>query len=378
MAAFDILYLLYAVVGAILVAFIFILNTIDIVKYSIQEVVQYIVLFINPNLFNKESLDFSTLFYYRNNEQEEPYSIYLQQQFVGLMFKILYYFIYTVILQIFVYVLLYFLRYLRGGDFNEGIDFKKTSKAMGILAIVVACAYVQNTYYNVSFMKSLQPYLRSGVDDIKSMKDSIYDNISSNDEFLESVTTENVKKSVNLINQQTNLQTISRMIFTLSVYNFFKINVSENAPEFGTIRNIFTVREQRARGINPVDYMYFGQNAFIPNLYPILTQYISGPGMVLDTQQKQDTVREDVARRITNLNKALLGLFQVPKRRNSFRNYLYISWMLTFAFAVMIAGFFKEELAVIQERFLIPYWNGLQEFFWTVVMPWDFRSGKKE
>lgn len=379
MAGFNVAYNVFGAFGAILVFATFFLSSIDILKFSVLEVWQYVMIFINPNMYNKDTLDFSTLYYHKNNEQDEPYTIYLQQELIALMFKLVQYFVYTLIIPIGIHVFFSVLRGLGKSTYNDSIDLSSAKKSLSVMGITIASAFIQNTYYNVSFRRSLQPDMIATNEDIQRMKDSLYDNMSTSSEFLESVVNENISDSIKLINAQgTRYQSIEKMIFTLSLYNFFKMNLSTNAPEFMIIRRMFTVPEIRIREINPIDYMYFSQNVFLPNLYPMLVPYISGTGKVLETKVKQDIVRKGVSNRLSVVNRLLMGLFTVPNRRSSFRNYIYLGWILSFAFVVGIYSIYSVEIDYIYEKFLVPFLKGINEFIWNIVFPLDTRSKKPE
>lgn len=378
MGGFNILYMIYGAIGAVLVIGTFFLSSVDILKFSVLEVWQYILLFINPNVFNKDTLDFSTLLYAKNSEKDEPYTIYLQQEFIKFMFQLVTYFAKTIGVQVALFLILKVLKALNKVDFDESLSFGAAKKAIIVMIITIATAFIQNTYYNTTFLNSLQPEMIASTADIRQMANTMYDNMTTHSEFLDNVVSENLTECIRIINSQGDRhQAIGSMIFTLSLYNFFKINVPSDSPAFNIVREVFTLKERRVRSINPVSYMYFQQNVFIPNLYAMIDPYISGATNVLNTKLKRDTVRKNVANRISILNRLLMGLFTVPSRRGSFRNYIYLGWILSFAFVVGIYSVYREEMDTIYVSVIKPFFSGLNEFFWNIVLPWDTRSSKK-
>jgi hypothetical protein len=335
-------------------------------------------LFINPNVFNKDTLDFSTLLYAKNSEKDEPYTIYLQQEFIKFMFQLVTYFAKTILLQVALFLILKVLKALNKVDFDESLSFEPAKKAIMVMIITSATAFIQNTYYNTTFLNSLQPEMKASTADIRQMANTMYDNMTNHSEFLDNVVSENLTECIRIINSQGDRhQAIGSMIFTLSLYNFFKINVPSDSPAFNIVRDVFTLKERRVRSINPISYMYFQQNVFIPNLYAMIDPYISGATNVLNTKLKRDNVRKNVANRISILNRLLMGLFTVPSRRSSFRNYIYLGWILSFAFVVGIYSIYREEMDWVYDNMIKPFFSGINEFIWNIVFPWDTRSSKK-
>ena len=374
MDGFNILYTIFGALGAVLVLGTFFLSSIDILKFSVLEVWQYVMLFISPNMFNKDTLDFSTLLYAKNSEKDEPYTIFLQQEFISYMFKLVSYFVNTVIFQVVIFMILKFLKAMGKIEFDEGLDFGPAKKAIGVMVITIASAFIQNTYYNTTFLNSVQPEMIASTNSIRNMAERMYDNMSNNSEFLNNVVQENLTECIRIINSQADRTSVAgSMIFTLSLYNFFKINISSDSPSFEIIRDVFTIKERKVRSINPTSYMYFQQNVFIPNLFSMIEPYITSV-----KGGKKEAIRKDVANRVAVLNQQLMGLFVVPLRRSSFRNYIYFGWILALAFVVGIYSIYREEIDLIYDNFVKPFLNAINEFFWNIVMPWDIRTSKKE
>lgn len=361
MVGFDIMYIIFGVIGALMVVLVFILMSVDGIKFASSSASQYFVQFISPNLYTKDTLDYSTLMYYKNSLDEEPYSIFLQQKIIGKMFNLVQYFFITVFAQIAVHLVLSIWYKNKGIRYNPVFKFDRIKMVASVMVVVLICAVTMNIYYNKSFLGSLQPTLATTTQSMEETKNMIYDNITTNDTFLKALVNNDILTLVNTINAQTNLSVVSRMIFTMSLYNFFKINISENQEEFNTvIKKIFTPQQIRVREINPMDYMYYGQNVFIPNLYPIVKEYITSPTGSLNTASKEFKVRTDVSTRINNVNTLLMTLFKLPTKRASFRNYIGIAWTLGFLFTLMIAMLYKKQVSALYYNVMVPVWNSIK------------------
>jgi len=356
MDAFSYAYVVFGYFAALLVVMVFILSTLDVLKYSTLEVVQYTSLFLNPNKFNKDTLDVATLAYYKNNREEEPYTIYLQQDLVSLMFKVGTYFVMLVALQIFLFLVISIISKISGNPYTENLNLTGNSKVMITVIIAVCCAFIMNLLYNSSFLNGLQPVLKGANDYLENIKNYMYDNVTTNDAFLKAMITGDIGECMKIMNQQSNNNSVARMIFTLSLYNFFKINISESDEVFiTTIQKIFTPLELSTRSINPIHFMYYNQNVFLPNLYPIVRRYIYGENKAIQTPENDRKLREEVTMRINELNKRLMYLFKLPQKRDSFRNYLFYSWLAISIFIVGIYAIYKKEFNVIYNDFIVPY-----------------------
>lgn len=350
MKAFNSIHNIFAAIGVLLLSIIFILITIDVLSLIYRDLSQSIILFINPNMYNKDTLDFNTLLYYKNSKVDEPYNIYAQQNMIGNMFTLGTYYVLFVSIQVIIYISLYLYFKFKGQEYKEVLSLDDIKKAAGVMCIVIASAFILNSYYNNSFIKSLQPKLISTHKNITNIKDDIYNNIIDNDYFLNALLNNNMKLVISTINEERSLNNVSKMIFTISLYNYFKMNISENKDEFTMIKDIFTIKQINIREINPVDYMYYSQNNFIQNLYPILKDYITGEGKVLDTDSKEYRVRNDVSNRINNLNKMMANIFKVPSKKQSFKSYIYISWIIVTALIACIGVLYIDEIRIFLKK----------------------------
>ena len=352
MKAFNSIHNIFAAIGIILLTIIFVLITIDVFSLIFRDISQYIILFINPNMYNKDTLDFNTLMYYKNSKDDEPYNIYQQQSLISNIFKLGYYYIIFTSMQIIVYISLYLYFKFKGIEYKEELSLKNIQSAAATMIIVIASAFILNSYYNNAFIKSLQPKLMVSKKNMIDIKNDIYNNMIENDSFLKELLNNNMRKVLEMINNEDSLNNVSKMIFTVSLYNYFKINISENKEEFSIVKEIFTVSQINIRRINPVDYMYYSQNNFIQNLYPIMKDYIVGKDKVLDTEQKEYRVRTDISNRINNLNNKMVSVFKVPSKKQSFKNYIYTSWIIVVSLLACIAIIYRDQ---IKEKLRIIY-----------------------
>lgn len=331
-AIFNVLYIAIAIGILVVLWTIAILSIIDVSKYATLHIVQVVTQMINPNMFNADTIDMSMLMYAKNNTEKEPYTIYLQQKMVSALFYMVFAFIMIFGAQLIIIVIMAIVAKTKGMDTVEVPDVFSIKYELIVIILGLIAAYILNAYYNARFLNALQPELIGANESIQSIKNFIYDNITTNSAFLTNLTAGNLKGCTDIINQQTSISTISRMVFAISLYNFYKINISENEEEFNrVIQKIFTPREIELREINPTDYMYYNQNVFLPNLYPIIRKSIYGADKAINSTARDKAVRDDVGYRINEANKRLMYLFKIPTKRDSVRTYMIINMVIVLA-----------------------------------------------
>ena len=353
---FNLLYFVGGIIAALLVVILFILASFDLLKFNITAITQYISLLNNPNMYNKDTQDFKALMYYRNSTDTEPYTIFGQQELIKLMFTLGTSVVGIVMIQVFILVFLLFVyRVIMKKPLEMGyIDFKQSAKPLGTVLIVVILAFIWSGLYHARFVNSIQPSIIYTHNNIEQVKNYIYDNLTTNEAFLTNLINGDLNECIQIMNQQTNDNRIVRMIYTMSVYNFFKINISENEEAFNTvIRDIFTLAEIRVRSVNPINYMYYNQNVFLPNLYPIVRQYIFGTNKAISTSARDKIIRLDITQRINETNKRLMTLFKVPERKTQLRNYFYVAFIISLVFLFIVYGLYKDSISKLLGENLI-------------------------
>ena len=363
-AIFNVLYIAIAIGILVVLWIIAILSVMDVSKYVILHTVQVVTQTINPNMFNADTIDMSMLMYAKNNTDTEPYKIYLQQKMVSVLFYMVFAFIMIFGAQLIIIVIMAIVAKSKGRDDVEVPDVFSIKFELIVIILGLIAAYILNAYYNARFLNALQPELIGANESIQSIKNFIYDNITTNSAFLTNLTAGNLKACTDIINQQTSISTISRMVFAISLYNFYKINISENEEEFNrVIQKIFTPREIELREINPIDYMYYNQNVFLPNLYPLVRKSIYGADKAINSSARDKAVRDDVGYRINEANKRLMYLFKIPTKRDSVRTYMIINMVIVLA---IVGGI------------TVVYWGRLKGFFEVIGGLFKRSEGKAE
>lgn len=366
-AAFQILYDVITLIASILMVAFFILAFTDIIIYISRELKQKQFLIFDPNLFNKNTSEFEALKYNTNDQINEPYNIYLEQTIIKQMFRTSGLFFVVVGLQIGSFLALKLLAILKNQEFTDTIEKPKN---IGTIIIVLTAGIVLSSLYKSKFLEKIQPDLRSTQGKINNMKDYIYNNLTTNVEFLDAMLTNDITRLISIMNVQQTEYSLAKMIFTISLYNYYKSNISENDEVFEEIRKIFTIREIKLQQIDPIKYFYYKQNVFIPNMYVVMKDLLKRSpiftvnGIYKDLKER--SFRIMVNSRILDLNRNLLQLLKLPKKKTQLLFYLIITLLISFIFLAMVGSMYKENIMsawVIIQPILLNIWNKITSLF---------------
>ena len=339
---FITLYVFSGYIAALAIVLLSVLSLFDISSFMGTEIAQNIALSQNPNLFNKDGIDFQTLLYSKNKAENEPYTIFLQQQIVITLYYIFATVIALIVLDICVAVLLYGFAYFGGiTDAKLSIGFSyfrkeddpeyKILRAFASVLLMLVFAIVYGLYYKGTFINTIQPDIIDSSANIKTITTMIYDNLSTNEAFLKSIQDDDIETSYKIINSQGNRpETIGSMIFTLALFNYYKINTVTSIEK---IKKIFSKSQIRLRTVIPVEYMYYNQNPFIPNIYPSIEKKLD---RLLNTDTKKQAVRKNVSTRINNVNRLLTSLFKMKSTRSSVRVYMFVCFIISIVFLLLL------------------------------------------
>jgi len=366
-AAFQILYDVITLIASILMVAFFILAFTDIIIYISRELKQKQFLIFDPNLFNKNTSEFEALKYNTNDQINEPYNIYLEQTIIKQMFRTSGLFFVVVGLQIGSFLALKLLAILKNQEFTDTIEKPKN---IGTIIIVLTAGIVLSSLYKSKFLEKIQPDLRSTQGKINNMKDYIYNNLTTNVEFLEAMITNDITRLISIMNVQQTEYSLAKMIFTISLYNYYKSNISENDEVFEEIRKIFTIREIKLQQIDPIKYFYYKQNVFIPNMYVVMKDLLKKSPIFVENgifkDLKERSFRIMVNSRILDLNRNLLQLLKLPKKKTQLLFYLIITLLISFIFLAMVGSMYKENIMsawVIIQPILLNIWNKITSLF---------------
>ena len=302
--AFNNMYILLVIVTLFCIFIMWFTIIIDLAYYIlISYITEPMSLSYNPNMLYKNCLNFSCMHYATNNTGNTKFLIYMRQFFLIGMFSIASIIIFVAFVHVLIHMLLTIISVIHKNiNYTESFNRPTVATMFVLITFIIFCLLHNLTYY-YGFTKKYQPVIQRSYNDLNNLSNAIYDNITKDATFLESVTQDNLLQAVNAINSNNGNQseTIGKMIFTICLYNHFK--QSSNEPDFPTVKSIFTTKQIVSRDIKPAEYLTCAQPRYIDNLYSIIEPYIT----VLNTEQLKQNVRDNVSMRINTINNLIMN-----------------------------------------------------------------------
>jgi len=216
--------------------------------------------------------------------------------------------------------------------------------------------------YNNLFIDRIQPDLLNSKSNIENIKNYIYDNMTKDQKFLDALLRNDTILLVNYMNKASNEYSLMKMLFTISLYEYYKKNAKSSSDEYKIIEEIFSVKQINSRTINPIEYFYYKRSVFLPDIYNLYkTQFKDTfkPNLLYNN----DSINLDkeyefvgyVGSVLNKVNKDLLTLNKIPKHSNDLFKYIYyifiISTVLIIIYGTMYKDAFKSFIDVIKRLF---------------------------
>ena len=306
MDVFTTVYSVLAAIGLVVLVTLFVLNTLDIIRFSTSWAAQtFASYFLSKDIFNKDTIEMQLLEYHKYDSKEEPYTIFLQQYIAQFMFLFGAFTAVLIVINLCVYgLLMLYFKLRKYKDHGESLNLVGSFKNFVIIGLTVLSAGMIYVTYKYWFQKSLQKKLINSNKTVQDITQKIYTHMTTNTEFIANLinSTEKqdaIQSNINIMNKVTGtdkIEIIARMIFTSSVYNYFK-NIIPGKDEENynnVIKPMFLQKEGSL--LFPTNYMYYQQNMFIPNDYNNIINHIFGEDKVIKNKA------EDVAL-VSELNK---------------------------------------------------------------------------
>lgn len=335
-AVFKVIYTLLVIIGATLIIIHWITIVIDVIKYSYRSSVQKSKLSNNPNLLNKDTIEYKLLHYTKNIKEDEPYNIFLRQKFVNYMYVIVSIFFIIMAFQI-AFILSIWLFALINNSGKPDIKFILPIKHIFVIILILLTAIVFSKIYKTKFLKKIQKSFIDTKESIEEINNYIYNNITTNTEFLDALHSNDKLKIYDILNKQITEYSLSKMIFTLSLYEYMLSNIKKDSDEYPEIKKIFTIDQIKIRSIYPTDYFYYKQNIYIPNMYIVIKDDLKPKALLVNNVidlQKEYSFNNLLNNRISNINNKFLKILKLPKINSELLVYLLI--LLTISLIIIM------------------------------------------
>jgi hypothetical protein len=335
-AVFKVIYTLLVIIGAALIVIHWITIIIDVIKYSYRNTVQESKLVNNPNLLNKDTNEYRLLHYTKNIKDDEPYSIFLRQKFVNYMYVIVSIFFIILAFQI-AFILSVWLFALINNSGKPDIKIILPTKNIFVIIMILLAGIAFSGIYKSKFLKQIQKSFIETKESIEEINNFIYDNMTTNQELLDALQSEDKLKIYDILNKQITEYSLSKMVFTLSLYEYMLSNIKKNSDEYQEIKKIFTIDQIKIRSIYPTDFFYYKQNVYIPNMYITLKDDLKPKALLINNAidlQKENSFNILLNNRITNINNKLLKILKLPKIKGEL--FVYLLTLLTLSLIIII------------------------------------------
>lgn len=364
--AFLVIYKLTVMLAALIFVFMVWYGVLDIILYIKNELAQRIQRTRDPNIFNKDTTDIKSLSYITSNSlDDEMYHIYQQQRLIAYMFVIAGIMIIMFGIQMGTFFSLKMYAIFTQREFKEQLSIP--TKLLATMAVMVTAAVMIKGIYKKHFIKKVQASLRDLRSQLRDIRIFIYNNMSNNSTFLAALRSDNIDDIIDTIatvlqNKESESCTdklqpcdtdVERMLFTLNLYSYLKVQVPDSDPNYDKIRRLFEVDGVNNQDVDPTLYFYYKQPTYITNLYPImrerLKKFFGTPtGKKAPNDYTLNPVRERIFlvslnNKMQDLNSKLTRMYNLATGKNKVRGYLftYLFYVLFFAL-ILIFMFFQE------------------------------------
>lgn len=313
----------------------FMFSVVDIFKYIFRNIRQKNKLSGNGKVFNKDSNEHKLLHYTKYKRDGEPYNIYLRQIFVDFMYVFVSLFITALSFQIGITTAFILMNKFNGVE-TDNIKFALPVSLIASIVVIAIFAYILSRIYDIKFVKDIRQSLTRNQDIIDEINNYIYNNMTSNQDFLEALLDNDKFKQYEILNKQTTYYGLRKMIFTISLYEHLS-SITNTSEEYENIRKIFTIDQITLRSIKPVDYLYFNENIYIKNYYNSLKKNIRPDVLTVNNQidnNREYTFNIQLDSKLATLNNKLLALNKISKSNSKLLTYLLIILILGFLMVI--------------------------------------------
>lgn len=361
--AFALIYRIISIFAAFGVGFIAILGAFDIFTFTRDEVSQKVKFVIDPNLFNKDTIDVRAMNYLNNDIDNEPYNIFLQQKLSSGIFTLTGIALIIFGIQLGTFFALKLTSVIKRMEFTEKISLPMRNLVTIIVAFIGV--YVLEYVYRNKFIKEVQPTLKNVRTQLRDLRKFIYANMDYDrveNKFFKALTSNDIDGVVDTLratlaksNQtarglQAEDYTAARMLFTVNLYTYFNYEIPEGEPAYEELRGMFSREGFQRQTVDPTMYFYYKRPIYVPNIYPIIRERLRD---VLGRRERMFLA--EVSRMMRELNRRLSRLQTISDGKKNVNSYIKRSFALLAVFLAIILGLFYEEAR--------PYFVGI----WTTV-----------
>lgn len=352
---------------------IFSLSVSDLSSYVSQESHQIKSIAIDPNIMNKDTLDYRVLTYAKTKStKNEPFNVFSQEALIATMYLLL-----AVVVSVLFFhmglvvcINMYFTMYKRDPTFVP-IDYVICNPlTAGVLIILLIYVVIVDM---IVYRKLFTETTRTRLLNVYAVRQNINSYIANNmlaaspkNAFLQAMKKKDYSGMVSAFNNAYGKKK-EQMLFSLSLYTYFENNIPAANPEFDKIEKLICDESNNYK--NPHDfagYIYYQQ---VPSLENVLASFMDGTICNADAMgsETESNVTIDTSN-TNNYNGAINDLntkINLLKNLNAPRDALfdYIKWMFVttlfflIALCVFLCALIPELRVAIYTYVLVPMYN---------------------
>ena len=352
--AFVSMYKLLAILSALMFVILFLLAWADVFGYTYDQISQKNQLSKGP-VFIKDTTDYNDMKYITSNStSEEPYYIFTEESVISYIYTFFGIFVLLMGIQYGIYFVFMLYSKFKGLTFSD--EVKPPIMDIGTIVLAVSGAAILTVIYKHYFIKKSQGTLKNIRTHMREIKSFIYSNITTNSDFLTALTNNDIKALLSIFNSEITKNNrndctspvsncdgeVQRMVFTISLYSFYKDQVPEADPNYQTVISIFSPDNIQHEKIDPTLYFYYKQPIYIPNIYSTL-QDLNGEKFFTDPE-RETIFMSGLNTLLQTANKKLAVLQTISNGKNTILKYILVfATAVTLFMGVFIAIYYDNE-----------------------------------
>lgn len=315
--AFLMIYKILAMMSAGLFICIFILSIIDLFSYIFRELNQKLRITLDPNFINAKTTDVQALQYIKNNPEEEPFSIFLEQRLVTSIYIIVGSAITLLGLQFAIFFGMKLYSIIAKREFTEKIDVPFVY--LGLLVLCYMGAAILGGMYKSNFVKNTQVKMKNIRALMANVRRFIYNNMMGDTEFLKAIRADDFDGIIGLLRKNiSSTTTLKKMMFTYNLYAFFTSQISDADPNWDLLMQMFSVEGVQQQKVDPTLLLQYKRPIFIANLYPSMRDKLSGKF----SKPAERAFLKEIGGTMKELNKQLVRIQNISDGKKSILGYM--------------------------------------------------------
>lgn len=352
--AFVSMYKLLAILSALMFVILFLLAWADVFCYTYDQISQKNQLSKGP-VFIKDTTDYNDMKYITTNSMsDEPYYIFTEESVISYIYTFFGIFVLLMGIQYGIYFGLMLYSKFKGQTFSD--EVKPPMMDVGTIVLAVSGATILTVIYKDYFIKKTQGTLKNIRTHMREIKSFIYSHITTNSDFLKALTNNDIKALLSIFNSEITKNNrndctspvsncdgeVQRMVFTISLFSFYKDQVPEADPNYQTVISIFSPENIQSEKIDPTLYFYYKQAIYIPNIYSTL-QDLNGDKFFTDPE-RESIFMSGLNTLLQTANKKLAILQTISNGKKSILNYILVfATTVTLFMGIFIAIYYDNE-----------------------------------